>query len=302
MLDTNPEKFSPNVILRPLYQEVILPNLCYIGGGGEIAYWLELKSNFESNKIIFPILLLRNSVLLTTDKQKIERLVSLSENLLKFQMGYTGKENFILTDSLTISENVEPIDVLKYDVSKRSEYQMLETQQRLNAINLKRMQFGYLPSLIAYGSMSYSGQRNQFDFFDRTKDWFPTALIGGTLSLNLFDGLQRHYKIQQIKIDYKKGDNNLKNLQLAIELETASAFVNYNNATSSLQIQKRNLNLAKNIYTVSQKKYEQGVGSNLEVINAQASLKESETNYFNAIYDMLVYKIDYQKATGTLVK
>jgi len=150
--------------------------------------------------------------------------------------------------------------------------------------------------------MSYSGQRNQFDFFDRTKDWFPTALIGGTLSLNLFDGLQRHYRIQQIKIDYKKGDNNLKNLQLAIELETASAFVNYNNATSSLQIQKRNLNLAKNIYTVSQKKYEQGVGSNLEVINAQASLKESETNYFNAIYDMLVYKIDYQKATGTLVK
>ena len=69
LLDTNPEKFSPNVILRPLYQEVILPNLCYIGGGGEIAYWLELKSNFESNKIIFPILLLRNSVLLTTDKQ-----------------------------------------------------------------------------------------------------------------------------------------------------------------------------------------------------------------------------------------
>ena len=140
------------------------------------------------------------------------------------------------------------------------------------------------------------------DFFDRKKDWFPTALIGGTLSLNLFDGLQRHYKIQQIKIDYKKGDNNLKNLQLAIELETASAFVNYNNATSSLQIQKRNMNLAKNIYNVSQKKYEQGVGSNLEVINAQASLKESETNYFNAIYDMLVYKIDYLKATGSLVK
>ena len=60
---------------------------------------------------------------LTTEKQKIERLVSLSENLLKFQMGYTGKENFILTDSLTISENIEPIDILKYDVSKRSEHQ-----------------------------------------------------------------------------------------------------------------------------------------------------------------------------------
>ncbi len=68
-LENHPEKFSPNVILRPLYQEVILPNLCYIGGGGEIAYWLELKSMFEANEITFPILLLRNSVVLASQKQ-----------------------------------------------------------------------------------------------------------------------------------------------------------------------------------------------------------------------------------------
>ena len=68
-LENHPEKFSPNVILRPLYQEVILPNLCYIGGGGELAYWLELQSNFEANKVTFPMLLLRNSVLLATEKQ-----------------------------------------------------------------------------------------------------------------------------------------------------------------------------------------------------------------------------------------
>lgn len=75
-LENNPQNFSPNVILRPLYQEVILPNLCYIGGGGELAYWLELKSNFEANNITFPILLLRNSVLIATKKQhqKMENL------------------------------------------------------------------------------------------------------------------------------------------------------------------------------------------------------------------------------------
>jgi bacillithiol synthase len=76
IIDKSPEKFSPNVILRPLYQEVILPNLCYIGGGGEIAYWLELKSNFEYHNITFPILLVRNSVLLVSEKQnnKAEKL------------------------------------------------------------------------------------------------------------------------------------------------------------------------------------------------------------------------------------
>ncbi|AXT53349.1 bacillithiol biosynthesis cysteine-adding enzyme BshC [Aquimarina sp. BL5] len=72
-----PERFSPNVMMRPLYQEVILPNLCYIGGGGELAYWLELKDYFEAVQIPFPMLLLRNSVLIKTEKQadKIKRLV-----------------------------------------------------------------------------------------------------------------------------------------------------------------------------------------------------------------------------------
>lgn len=75
-LDEEPERFSPNVILRPLYQEVVLPNLCYIGGGGELAYWFQLKSNFEAQQVPFPVLLLRNSALLVSEKQqkKVEKL------------------------------------------------------------------------------------------------------------------------------------------------------------------------------------------------------------------------------------
>jgi bacillithiol biosynthesis cysteine-adding enzyme BshC len=75
-LASHPERFSPNVIMRPLYQEVILPNLCYIGGGGEMAYWLELKDYFDSQQVTFPMLLLRNSALLVTKKQlyKLEKM------------------------------------------------------------------------------------------------------------------------------------------------------------------------------------------------------------------------------------
>ncbi|WP_340063664.1 bacillithiol biosynthesis cysteine-adding enzyme BshC [Ascidiimonas aurantiaca] len=75
-LSKHPERFSPNVVLRPLYQEVILPNLCYIGGGGELAYWLELKEVFNRVQVPFPILLLRNSALLISEKQagKLKKL------------------------------------------------------------------------------------------------------------------------------------------------------------------------------------------------------------------------------------
>ncbi|MEP0262935.1 bacillithiol biosynthesis cysteine-adding enzyme BshC [Dokdonia sp.] len=69
-LASHPERFSPNALLRPLYQEVILPNLTYIGGGGELAYWFQLKTCFEAMEVPFPMLLLRNSAMIRTEKQK----------------------------------------------------------------------------------------------------------------------------------------------------------------------------------------------------------------------------------------
>jgi bacillithiol biosynthesis cysteine-adding enzyme BshC len=85
-VEKNPLDFSPNVVMRPLYQEVVLPNICYLGGGGEIAYWFELKAYFEKVNIPFPILLLRNSVQVISEKQqkKLDNLnISHEELFLK---------------------------------------------------------------------------------------------------------------------------------------------------------------------------------------------------------------------------
>ena len=68
-IKSSPERFSPNVLLRPLYQEFILPNLCYVGGPSEICYWLQLKSVFDASNISYPLLLNRNSALLISEKQ-----------------------------------------------------------------------------------------------------------------------------------------------------------------------------------------------------------------------------------------
>jgi bacillithiol biosynthesis cysteine-adding enzyme BshC len=117
LLQNHPEKFSPNVIMRPLYQEVILPNLCYIGGGGEIAYWLELKAFFASTKVTFPMLLLRNSVLLATEKQakKADKLDLTWANL------FSKKTDLINSKTKQLSEF--PIDLtnLKEQLQKQFE-------------------------------------------------------------------------------------------------------------------------------------------------------------------------------------
>lgn len=100
LLEKNPEMFSPNVIMRPLYQEVILPNLCYIGGGGEIAYWLELKSFFNAVNITFPMLLIRNSVLLASEKQlkKADKLELSWSDLFSKQAALVNTKTTQLTD------------------------------------------------------------------------------------------------------------------------------------------------------------------------------------------------------------
>ena len=240
---------------------------------------------------------------LVTEKEKTVRLIGLSENMLKFQMGYKVSDPITLSDSLKVSTDEQPtLGNGKIDISNRPDYQLLQIQQKLYHTDVKRHRLGYLPTLGVYGSYQYNAQRQQFDFFDKDKNWFKVAVIGGTLNFSLFDGLQRHNRIQQAKIAVLKGESQIKNLELAAELETKIAEISYENAFVSLSTQKRNMELAQHVFDVAQKKYEQGVGSNLEVTTAQSSLKEAQTNYYNSVYEMLGAKIDYQKAIGTLTK
>lgn len=131
-VNAHPERFSPNVIMRPLYQETILPNLCYIGGGGELAYWLQLKSYFESEQIQFPILLHRNSVLLISEKQhqKLDKLKVSVSDLFKNKQAL-------------IQSQIKKISVLPIDFSSQKE--------------LLKQQFKYLYTIANQTDKSFKG-------------------------------------------------------------------------------------------------------------------------------------------------
>ena len=96
-----------------------------------------------------------------------------------------------------------------------------------------------------------------------------------------------------------QAENDLLMMQRTIDMQQAVAKVNLQNSAASLESQKENMNLAQSVFDVAHKKYDQGVGSNLEVINAQTALKEAQTNYFNALYEAVIAKVDYDKSMGT---
>jgi outer membrane protein TolC len=118
----------------------------------------------------------------------------------------------------------------------------------------------------------------------------------------IFDGLQRHHRLQYNRISIDQAENDLVALRRAIDMQQAVAKVNLQNSSATLESQKANMELAQSVFDVAQKKFDQGVGSNLEVINAQTALKEAQTNYFNALYDAVIAKVEYDKATGQLTK
>lgn len=238
---------------------------------------------------------------LATEKEKIARLVLLTEALLKFQMGMEQSGEIALTDKLTgdPSSEISP-DLPKISYSSRIEYSLLEGQKLMNELDLKRNKLSYLPGIFAYGSYSKQAQRNELDIFKKNVPWYPIGIIGASVNLPIFDGFQKQQRIQQAKLNVMKTDNTLKMVGNSIDLEIRSAKTNFDNAIASLTVQKKNMELAQGVTKITRIKYEQGVGSNIEVINAEASFKEAENNYFSALYDFYIAKTDLEKATGTI--
>ncbi len=239
---------------------------------------------------------------LLVEQEKVQRLVTLSTYLLKYQMGMDINSTLVLTDKLAdvkldISNSVS---AQKFDYEKRVEYGLFETQYKLAKLDLKRQRLSYLPTAFAYGSLSGNAQRNEFDIFDTKKQWYPTSVIGAKVTMPIFTGFQRHSKNQQAKLSLLKAENNMDFIEKSIDLEIASSTTILQNATSSLENQKKNIVIAEDVVRVARLKFEQGVGTNIEMITAETALKEAQTNYFNALFEALVAKIDFDKATGNL--
>ncbi|MDQ3047736.1 MAG: TolC family protein [Bacteroidota bacterium] len=239
---------------------------------------------------------------LLVEKEKVDRLLALGTYLLKYQMGMEINAKLQLTDNIS-NVKFEAASIAatdKFDYAKRVEYGLFETQFKLAKLDLKRNRFSYLPSAFAYGSLSGAAQRNEFDIFDSDKRWYPTALIGAKVTMPIFTGMQRHSRNQQAKLKLQQAENNLEFIERSIDLELASSTATLQNAASSLEIQKKNIVLAEDVARVAKIKYEQGVGSNLELITAETALKEAQTNYYNALFDALVAKLDFDKANGLI--
>jgi outer membrane protein TolC len=219
---------------------------------------------------------------------------------LKLLMGMPLKDSLVLTDELSyekISEGL--IDASAFKYSDRKEYQYAELGIKLNQYNIRRYKLSMIPTVSLNAYFNKNAQRTKFDFFSGG-DWFSISAITLHINVPIFHGFSTRAKIENAKLELQKSMNQREQLQLSIDNDVETARNNFHSAITTLDFQKKNMELAEAVYNQTKKKYESGTGSNLEINAAETDLKSAQTNYITALYDIIIAKVDYLKAIGKL--
>ncbi|HMP98930.1 MAG TPA: TolC family protein [Cyclobacteriaceae bacterium] len=252
---------------------------------------------------------------LKTERDNFYNLQLLFLENLKMQINYP------MAELLDVSESITDLDLQadiasyqqSWSYSNRPDYAVLETQRKLQSLDVKNNYAEGMPSISAFANLGYFTQSPNIPGLFRTETNIPATdfvgpdkyyaytTFGVSLNIPMFSGLQRSYRVQQSKLTLQKIENGFNSLKAGIDLEIKQALTNYQNSRRSMEAQQSNMELADKIARVTKIKYTEGIGSNLEVIEAESALKEAQINYYNSLYEVIIAKTDLEKAFGKLV-
>ena len=238
---------------------------------------------------------------INVQKINAEKSLEITRANLSFQLGLPVTDALELTDELSAAMFEEGVDD-GFNYSDRIEYSILQTNQQLAFLDKKLNNVRYMPSLDLYATVGANlGTGVASNIFDITNKWYSFGLVGIRMKIPVFDGLQKHYVNQQKKLKIIQIENNFDQMERNMDLQVRDSKVKLDNAIAILKSQQENMDISKEVYEVTKEKYQAGVGSNLEVINADADYKEAQTNFFVALYNALIAKVDYKKSIGKLL-
>ncbi len=238
---------------------------------------------------------------LYTEKIKVERMYDLSLSVLKFQIGYP------LYDKISVNGSIEDEDISldDYDIdgfkySDRIEHSILNTSKKLKSYDLKNNRSQFLPQIYANLSYGYNTSSSKYDLFFNSQRWKNYGTLGLQVIIPIFDGFNKRSKINKSRLVVQQVANQIQQLERSIDLQINQYFIELKNSIEALSASKENLVLANEVYSISEKKYKEGLGSNLEVLDSNNALKTAQTNYYNSYYQVVISKINLEKTLGIL--
>lgn len=237
---------------------------------------------------------------LEISKQKLKDQYSIVLGLLKAKIGLEQDINIKLSDNISdLNSRFNVADTsTTVDLNKRSDFQILKQQLVLNKMDVKRYQYGKLPNLAGAFTVQQSNFGEKIDY----SNWYGNSFLALQANIPIFGGFANDARIQKARIQQLKTENTIHKVENMIDLEVQQTKLKYLRAMEYVVQQTENLELAKRIVNITNIKYNEGVGSNLELTTSIQDLKTTQTNYLSAVYDLLVAKLDFQVALGQSIK
>ena len=284
------------------YNSLVIAQRQYAIIGSSLKYARSIEHDLEvtrQNGMAEKIDVERTSVQvnnLATDSIRIGNLLTVSEQMLKYQMGMDITKPIVLTDTALEERKQNTLNLLneQEQYERVPEFNVVNTSLKLNEYNLKRYQMQGLPSLS--GFWGYGSNYGAATF----SRYWANSTLGLTLTMPIFNGFMRQNQVTEAKLNIEKSKNNIEFMKQTIDFQAATARTTLRNAVLQVQSQRRNMDLANDVLDLAQRKYKAGVGGNLEVTQAQTDQLRAQTNYFNAMLDVINAEADLKKALGLL--
>ncbi len=218
---------------------------------------------------------------------------------LKQLMGFEPERQFNVSyDTAQMMQEIAFDTTQQLNYENRIEYQQLQTAKSLQHKLVNYYRLDFLPNLSAFYDYDYEFESNQFsNLFSHA---YPYSLIGLTIDIPVFTGLARLENVQKAKLQEQQINWGEVNLKSIIYTQYATALANYKGNLYNLHFLQDNVSMARNVYSIVNLQYKQGVVPYLNVITAQTEWITSEINYFNALFEVLSSKIDLEQSMGLI--
>lgn len=237
---------------------------------------------------------------LETQKSSMLQALEVQKNLLKLQMG------FPMTDAIVIPEiNLDEMENRLqtaaspgFDITVLPAYRILEQQKNLAGLQYKSALFETLPVLVLAANYSYNYTGN--DFSGPSYHSFPVSMVSLNLKMPLFTGMSKNAKIKKAKIEMMKTDGDRETLEQSLTMAHSNARMQLDQQIRTIEAQRRNKDLAQEVFNVTEFNYGEGISSLSDVLNATSSLIEAQMNYVNALSSCMSAYIELKKTDGTI--
>ena len=232
-------------------------------------------------------------------RSSMQRNIELNYNLLRFQLGVNPETNIIITETLESVSAMIDVDALMsqdFDHRQNVNYQLIEGQEQLSALNLRSQKASVLPTLSGFYTYGTNGMGDKVSELQ----WFPNSMTGLQITVPIFASGQRYSKIRKAQINLDRARTTRDMVTEQLLLQEKQLRYNLVNAYQQYKSQKDNVDVSKRVYASTENKYRQGMASSLELTQANQLYLQSENNYVSALLNLLQTKIALDKLLNNI--